>query len=252
RDSTKQPIEDISGPVLDKSCKHICSKCHDSCLQERRIPHLALANGLWIGQVPLQLQGLLWTEQLLIAKVIRNYCVVRVSKSKMHKLRANAVCRAVSMPKILSVLPPKREELDDVLAFLYIGPTRPTPKDYKCTPFLIRYNYLNHCDYIDVEISKDNMAEYPENVPPVNVDYPEAQTTKNAESMAVNDNEEEDGTSEGNCPFTVHTLTSHQLTDLLNRDERGTIRNKASKHFKQGGKALIMSGLSRLLLEVIC
>ena len=47
--------------------------------------------------------------------MIRNYCVVRVSKSKMHKIRANAICHAVSMSKILSVLPPKHEELDNVL-----------------------------------------------------------------------------------------------------------------------------------------
>ena len=32
--------------------------------------------------------------------------------------------------------------------------------------------------------------------------------TKDADSMAVNDNEEEDGTAEGQCSFTVQALTS--------------------------------------------
>ena len=156
-------------------------------------------------------------------------------------MRANAICHAVSMPKIFSVLPSKCEELDEVLAFLYLDPTKPTPEDYKRTPFLVHYNKviealewlkLNHSDYLNIEISKENMEGYSEKLPPVTIDYHEVDAIKDAESMAVNDNEEEDGTAEGQCPFTVQALTSEQLTNLLNRDERGIIRNKALKHFK--------------------
>ena len=97
---------------------------------------------------------------------------------------------------------------------------------------------LNHSDYLDIEISHENMNEYPEDCPPVVVDYHEVNATKDAESMAVNDQEEEEGTTEGICPFTVQTLTADELTKLLDIDDRGIIRNKALRHFKQGGKAL--------------
>ena len=51
----KEDIGDIPGPVIDKDCKHICIKCHNS-IKEGKVPQLALANGLWLGKVPVQLQ----------------------------------------------------------------------------------------------------------------------------------------------------------------------------------------------------
>lgn len=137
RFSKDQALKNISESILDHKYKHICIKCYET-LQQGNVPHLALANGLWIGEVPDQLKNLSWTEQLLISKVIQNKCVVRVSKSRMHKMTVNVICQAVPMSKIYSVLPPKRENLDDVLAFLYLGPIKPTPEDYKRTPLLIR------------------------------------------------------------------------------------------------------------------
>ena len=47
--------------------------------------------------------------------------------------------------------------------------TKPIPEDYKRTLFLIRHNKviealewlkLSHSDYLDIEISKENMKEY--------------------------------------------------------------------------------------------
>ncbi|KAF8591794.1 hypothetical protein K439DRAFT_1326360 [Ramaria rubella] len=65
------------GPVLDKSCAHVCPDCL-SKLKKRTVPLMSLANGNWIGQVPIRLWGLSYTEKLLIARVRKNYCVVRV------------------------------------------------------------------------------------------------------------------------------------------------------------------------------
>ena len=242
----REEIEEISGPVLASSCKHICIKCHNT-VKKGKVPTLALANGLWLGDVPPQLQNLSWTEQLLISKVIRNRCVIRVSKSKMHKMRANAICHAVPMPKIYSTLPPKRSELDEVLAFLYVGPTMPTPNDFKRTPLLIRRNRvidalewlkLNHTDYANIEISKENMSEYSEDESPVVIEYQEVEDVSIPEAQAVNDTGDYEGTIEGPCPFTVHTLTSDKLTDLIDQDQRSLLRIKALQHFKQGGKAM--------------
>jgi len=38
----------------------------------------------------------------------------------------------------MASLPPKREELEEVMAFIFIGPTMPTDKDFKHTPLLVR------------------------------------------------------------------------------------------------------------------
>lgn len=75
-----------------------------------------------------------------MSRVAFNYCVVRVHASGHYKMRANAISHAVPMQKIYTVLSPKHEELDKVLAFVYIGPTVPTPAEFKRTPFLVGHN----------------------------------------------------------------------------------------------------------------
>jgi hypothetical protein len=124
RTSSDHPIVDIDGPILDNNLNSICKSCFKSVSQEK-VPLMALANGKWIGKVPFQLEKLSFAEQLLVARVWHNYCLVRVS-SGIHKMRANAITFANPMPKIYDILLPPIEEMDDVLAFIYTGPCMPT------------------------------------------------------------------------------------------------------------------------------
>jgi hypothetical protein len=89
-------------------------------LQKKKVPTLALANGLWVGNIPDELQNLTYAEQLLIARVRHNRCIVKVS-SGMSKMCANAISFSNPMPKIYNILPPPIEEMDEVLAFIYTG-----------------------------------------------------------------------------------------------------------------------------------
>jgi len=66
------------------------------------MPSLALANGLWVGKIPDELKDLTYAEQLLIARVYYNRCIVKVS-SGMSKMHANAISFSNPMPKIYSV-----------------------------------------------------------------------------------------------------------------------------------------------------
>jgi len=93
------------------------------------VPKFALAKGLWIGKVPEELQGLSFAEQLLIARVRHNRCIFRVAKG-MHKIIANAMTFEHPMQKIYTTLPPPIEELDDVLAFIFIGPCQKILKEF--------------------------------------------------------------------------------------------------------------------------
>ena len=105
---------------------------------ERKDLPLALANGKWIGKIPIELQNLSYAEQLLIARVHHNRSLIRVS-SGMHKMRANAISYANPMPKIYHTLSPPIEELDEVLAFIYTGPCKPTKPDFERIPLLVRH-----------------------------------------------------------------------------------------------------------------
>lgn len=176
---SSDPIVEMTGPILLPGCDNICQSCLSE-LKEGRTPADSLANGLWLGEVPPQLQNLSFTEKMLIARIKHNHCIVKVHMSGMSKLRANVVSHSLPMPKIYSVLPPRCEELSEVLAFLYLGPNQPTSKEYKRTPMLVRRNKvadalewlkLNHINYADLEISYDNINSYPEDEPPVIVNY---------------------------------------------------------------------------------
>jgi hypothetical protein len=144
-----------------------------------KLPKVSLANGMWLGHVPPHLADLTFAEQLLVARVRRNRCLVRVS-SGWHKMTANAISFANPTPIVYDVLPPSKDKLDEILAFIYTGPCKPTPKDFERTPLLVRRNKvanalewlkLNHCDYYDLEISQRNLESYPEGGPPVIVEY---------------------------------------------------------------------------------
>jgi hypothetical protein len=241
RCKSSDPVRELRGPVLAPGCSRACPTCAEF-LEKKKMPTLALANGLWIGEIPDELQDLTYAEQLLIARVRHNRCIVKVS-SGMYKMRANAISFSNPMPKIYNVLPPPIEEMDEVLAFIYTGPCKPTKADFKRTPLLVRrlkvskalqWLKLNHVDYYDCEISHKNLASYPEEGPPVVVDYHPSSSNKNPESTSVHDMEEEDGTTEGPCPFIVHGLTGEEFSTKTMK----TIKAIALKHLTSEGKIL--------------
>ena len=58
----------------------------------------------------------------------------------MHKIKANVIAFENPMPKIYERLSPPAEDLNEVLAFIYIRPCRPTLEDIERTSLLICRN----------------------------------------------------------------------------------------------------------------
>ena len=78
------------------------------------------------------------------------------------------------------------------------------------------------------------MAQYEETMPPVSVEYRPAETNKVPEGTSVFDNEEEDGTMEGDCAFTVHGLTGEALQTMA----PNALKALALRHLNSNGKML--------------
>src|SRR6202044_4195050 len=95
---SSDPHGELKGPILADNCRYICNTCAKSVSKDQ-VPLFALANGLWLGNIPEAHQNLSYAEQLLIARVRHNRCIIRVS-SGMHKIKANAISFANLMPKI--------------------------------------------------------------------------------------------------------------------------------------------------------
>ena len=241
RKETGDSIREFTGPVLDYSCSRVCNDCR-ACLRRGRVPCLALANGLWLGSVPTELKSLWFVEKMLIARVQHTCANVKVA-SGMQKMKANIVAFELPTPKVYNMLPPPRQDMDDVLAVLFTGPCKPTPEDFKHTPLLVCHNYviralewlkLNHADYADIEISHSNINEYSEDSPSVTIEYRVAESNKVPEGTSVFDTAEEDGTEEGECPYTVHGLLGEDLDTMLSNQIKAT----ALRHLNSGGKML--------------
>jgi len=116
--------------------------------------------------------------------------VVKVA-SGMRKMTANVIAFQSPIPKVYNVLPPPREDLDDVLALLYTGLCKPTADDLQRLPFFIQHNNiiqalewlkLNHRDYADIEISEANLKQYSKSEIPVFIEYCQHDSNKVSES----------------------------------------------------------------------
>lgn len=249
-----QPIVDLTGPIMDATCKHVCDDCH-GFLAKDRLPVNALANGLWIGAVPPSLQGLTYAEKVLIARVRHNRCVVKV-QSGMWKMHANAVTFSNPILSVYNTLPPSIEDVDEVLAFIYIGHVQPSEDDLKKTPMIVRRSKvaaalewlkLNNEYYADLNISYTNLAAYPEHGCPFVYDFYKKTDVRDIEALAANDEGEEDGTAEGDCPFVVHGLVE---SDLIPDSGKSWKELKAAAvHHLAGGGHVMAVGHDNLALS---
>ncbi|KAF6741294.1 hypothetical protein DFP72DRAFT_804127, partial [Ephemerocybe angulata] len=151
RTSDKDPFCDIKGPVLDS-----------------KRPQMALANHLWIGEVPECLKDLTLGECAMISRVRYNRCVVRVATGHA-KMVANVVAFEHPSKKIYDRLPMAPDELSEVLSIIYTGVEPPGDDDLKRTPVLVRRHKvqnalewlkLNHRDYADLSIDYETLGTY--------------------------------------------------------------------------------------------
>ena len=248
RCSVSDPIRGVDGPVLDPGCSLVCKSCRVS-LRKGCKPKNALANGLWVGAVPKELADLHFVERLLVAKVRHNVCYVRVACGQ-KKMTSHVVCFESPVSKIYEKLPPPREDMDDVLAILFTGPTLPGKADYVRTPLLVRRNKvaaalewlkLNHTDYSDLEIDSDALSTYPEDVPIVSVQYQQSLTNKVNLTPSVNDDSDEDGVVHGECPFVAHGVSADDLQTKSVEELKGL----AMRHFNANGRVLAVDASSK-------
>ncbi|KAF6754971.1 hypothetical protein DFP72DRAFT_812213 [Ephemerocybe angulata] len=233
RMSSEEPVTYDNGPVLD------------------RRPVNALANGLWIGDVPTELSCLTYAEQCLVARARTNRCVVRVGTLgySHSKMTCNAISFALPTLKVYHTLPPPQAEMNEVLAFLFTGINPPTEDDLERTPMLVRRNAvgralewlkLNHSDYTDLQIDSVSLNSYPVCGPIVRwVHRPDASegipnvaaTSMHEPDSIGEDTEQDDG---GKCPFKVNGLIGTHMETMSFAARKAA----AVHHLRTGGSAL--------------
>jgi hypothetical protein len=162
-------------------------------------------------------------------------------------MSANAIMFSQPVLSILNKLPPTKDEMSEILAFVFMGSAAPTQEDFDRTPMLVRKNKvaaalewlkLNHEGYADLEISMDNLDTYADKDIPVVVDFrrtdPKDSNSIPAGALAVHEDDKEYGTKEGPCTFAVHGLTGTEYETATMK----TIKAVALQHLTQKGKML--------------
>lgn len=243
RSSVKDRVRNIPGPVLDQNCDQVCSSCRSS-LREGSIPKLALANSLWLGEVPGELANLSFVEKMLVQRIHHKCTFIKVA-SGLRKMVSHVVAFEAPTLKVYDILPPPREDLDDVLAVMFSGPSVPTEKELNRLPLFVRRKYvyealrwlqLNHSAYQNLHISLENLNEYPEDRPPVEIMYRCAETNRTREELSSFDDGADQGVEEGECPFIVHGLTG----DAVQNKTTEGLKAEALRYLNSQGKFLVI------------
>ncbi|CAF1366873.1 unnamed protein product [Adineta steineri] len=153
----------------------LCQKCSNG-LSKEHIPKFSVANNMWLGDVPLELQGLTIPEEKLISLHRHNSCIIKL-QSPFHSmataegaLKSNCITFLQNTPNIVNSLPLKLADLCDTLKVIFIGARPPErlqlkriltvrkKKIVEALRWLKKYNIL----YKNIDINLDNIAQLPE------------------------------------------------------------------------------------------
>jgi hypothetical protein len=210
----QEPLTCPEGLIDDGDGATVCRLCW-ATLKVCVRPSRSLANGTWLGDVPDCLNNLSFMEKMLIAKYRHNVCVVRVDKGQ-SKMRANAVIFAQPVHAIWSALPPKPDDLSEILCIIFAGAVRPSESDCRRSPFLIRkrkvldalhWLKLNHSSYRDITVTPTNLDLYSEGAMPVSYIFEQTDGILVQEAIPTHDAPLHDvDEADGTCPFAVHGL----------------------------------------------
>lgn len=159
-----------------------CVQCTNA-LTANRLPPLALANRMWIGEVPKELSDLTLPEQLLIAQHYPRCFVVKLypkdgarDPSMLQSgMRGNVSSYENNIPDVAKMvegdlLPQKPEILASVLAVAFIG-SGPLPKAWLKSTFRVRREYVHRAllwlkehnpHYHDLQLDANRLASLPE------------------------------------------------------------------------------------------
>ena len=223
-DNSKIPVLYQKGVFSDINGLHIhlCISCYNS-LKYKKLSLLALANSLWLEDIPSKLKELNIVKKLLVAYYYYNICVIKVSQG-LRKLAENVILFFQPVTKFNIILLALKKEIDNCLLVLFTGPLPPTNANLKCTPLLVQRYIVqmaltqlrdNYSDYKDLIILEENLQTYNNNEVSVAVIYQkEDNSNLSGENIPVYSTDTKEGIKTGKYTFAIGRLTAEKLTKI--------------------------------------
>ena len=160
----------------------LCQKCYGA-LSKERIPKFSVANDMWLGEVPAELQDLTIPEEKLVSLYRHNSCVIKLhspfhsATTSQAALKGNCITFLQNIPNIVTSLPLALDDLCDTINVIFVGARPPErihlkriitvrkKKIVHALNWLKRYNIL----YQNIEIDMKNIAQLPEDDVPESI-----------------------------------------------------------------------------------
>lgn len=198
------------GLVNSKPTIYLCYECLHQLKIDKR-PSLSLSNGMWIGDVPPQLQNLTLPERLLLAKYFPSAYIVKLfpkhknahtwDRSQMHSaLKGNVSTYRLDPRQVASMIdgtkfPRPARILSAIIGITFVGPKglreSTMPGMFKVRRWRVREGLLwlkeNNALYSDIEISEERLSELPEDSIPKEIIL----TTKHSSDIEAVEREHE-------------------------------------------------------------
>jgi hypothetical protein len=180
RVQSRQPhIQCFKHSSVVNGCYVLCHLCESSVSKNRfrSLPVRSYANGLWIGDIPDELQGLTFLEEQCIGRARATKCMYKLSMKPDGQLaaRGNVCILPQDTSLFLSAMPPPISTLQDEICVILVGSAEKavTYDMLKKTPLLVRRSKIgdallwlinNNPLYADLDKGKtlQNLEEYPE------------------------------------------------------------------------------------------
>jgi len=171
---------------------YLCAECMKALDAGKKPPKHALANGLWIGEIPPELSCLTLPEQLLIGFAFPRVYVCKLFPRDGHHgqnpehlqrgMQGNVISFPRNVDKVVDMLdgkllPQPPSVLASVIAVSYIGSGR-LPKWWLNRTFRVRRHRVrealvwlktNNPLYANVEINDDRLSSLPEDNVPIEI-----------------------------------------------------------------------------------
>lgn len=234
------------GFVQNSQDVYVCDECLTQLRKETR-PPLSLANNMWVGDVPLELQNLHLPERLMIAKGFPSAYIVKLYPKKKgaakwgtesqfyNGLRGNVTTYKMDPAQMAGMIcngtfPHSARILSATIGVSFVGPKGMTlhglPGIFRVRRWKIRealrWLKANNPLYADITISEERLNELPEDGIPeeilLTVKYSSDTNSLNREGEGYVP--EEDENEEGTCHIFVSSVQVKQ------RSSRYQFRNR--------------------------
>lgn len=262
---------DWNGIHLPDDCNNeirlnVCIDCYGPLVTKNKIPPCALANGLFLGQVPPELKDLTVVEEALIARRRAKAWIVHLQESadededgrrpanvnippRQRAMKGHVITYPSKPEKVSPFLPSSLESVSSLMCVVFVGSKAPTKEwlKTKAKPLVVRREKVrkallwlrqNNDLYRDIKFNEDVLQSLPvEDILPVEVHVEQPNAANEAQGgrydSGVNASCECEKTC--TCRPSEAVLQSLVITDLDNINVSSSqMKAAALKHLKSG------------------